>query len=69
MWGTGADNSNGVNFEHHRSYYHSIHLLLVSEELLPTLILQDKIFFMILYMYIVPGQGQITLDDKISYVI
>ena len=26
-------------------------------------------FFMILYMYIAPGQGQITSDDKISTLI
>ena len=26
-------------------------------------------FFMILYMYIAPGQGQITSDDKISNLI
>ena len=50
------------------SYYHSDHLLYVSEGQIYTLILH-RLFVMILYKFIAPGQGQVTAEDKILKLI
>ena len=65
--GAGADNSNRVNFEHHRKLLSLNICCKFQKDCFEVSFYTD--FFTFLYMYIAPGQGQITSDAKISMLI